>query len=335
MALLKTSIPYDEFMEFGKISNNRIDSLEGIALLDIENQWMPTHCMTKDDSSFIVWKPFYSGLEQTLDDPRWFLTTLPRVFTYNLKRPGLPLQGFVHHMSRCGSTLVCRLLDCLTGGVALCEPSLVNSVLWANRDEQKRIELLKICIPAMIRPEHRREFGFIKTTSSCILSHKLLYEAFPETPSMFVYRHPLEVLVSLYRAPSGPLWGKLREAGFEGERDEVPVAFFVQTATALIRDLLLAGFEAKKNGTLLVDYPEILPRMFSGEIPQFFGCTLDEASIKRMQHVAKYNSNYTRKQFDSDVSDKRTEAESIPFLVEEARKEAIPLYEAIKSKKQY
>lgn len=114
----------------------------------------------------------------------------------------LPLAGLVFHCSRCGSTLVSQMLARVASVRVMAEPGPLHSVLSvlsAHPDisEERRRDWLRWTIAALgrsRRPEQRHLV--IKLDAWAVLSLPMILEAFPATPWIFVYRDPVEVMVS-------------------------------------------------------------------------------------------------------------------------------------------
>src|SRR6185369_5327085 len=115
---------------------------------------------------------------------------------------GIAPQGFIFHMSRCGSTLVSRMLGSLPRSIVLSEAGPIDSVLRAgfrapSLAEAEHVSWLRGMVSALGQrraPDDNRLF--IKFDSWSIVYLGLIERAFPEVPWLFVYRDPVEVMVS-------------------------------------------------------------------------------------------------------------------------------------------
>jgi len=110
--------------------------------------------------------------------------------------------GFIFHLSRCGSTLVSRALGANPATIALSEPGPIDDVLRASRFEPGvsdtwRISRLRAVVSALGRRRHPEERNLvIKVDAWHAFDLALVERAFPGVPWFFVYRDPLEVMVS-------------------------------------------------------------------------------------------------------------------------------------------
>ena len=115
--------------------------------------------------------------------------------------------GFIFHMSRCGSTLCSRALATLPENIVVSEPPPLNFLLRSQiygpaTTEQKRVWLAGL-INAFGQPRFVEEKRlFIKFMASHVLDLPLIREIYPDVPWLFVYRDPLEIMVSQARQVS-------------------------------------------------------------------------------------------------------------------------------------
>jgi len=121
--------------------------------------------------------------------------------------PSLNPAGMIYHFSRCGSTLVSRLLSTLPGVVVIAEPSPLNALLGLDPsrvDGAALVQMVRYLVRALGRRRHGDEQRLVlKCTSWNIRRQEILTAAFPDTPWVWVQRDPAEVLASLLAAPPG------------------------------------------------------------------------------------------------------------------------------------
>jgi hypothetical protein len=112
--------------------------------------------------------------------------------------------GSIFHMQRCGSTLACRLLGAIPGVVALSEPMIFQSLLTGGGAPEERRRWLR-----RLMALHAGGLGaggsalVIKWSSLLIAFEPEIAAAFAGMPAVFMYRDPLEVLVSSVDDPPG------------------------------------------------------------------------------------------------------------------------------------
>lgn len=106
--------------------------------------------------------------------------------------------GFIFHWSRCGSTLAAQMLAALPRHRVLSEAEPIDTLLRSNHlSNTNKITALQALIAALNSPYPAKDQRlFIKFDSWHLLELPLITEAFPQVPWIFLYRNPIEILVS-------------------------------------------------------------------------------------------------------------------------------------------
>jgi hypothetical protein len=119
--------------------------------------------------------------------------------------PSLDPAVIIFHASRCGSTLLSRLLGTVPGTLVVSEPAPVNALLLAPRpDLAATARLLRLIVRAL----GRRRFGderrlVLKLSSWNVRRLDLLRAAFPAAAAIWVQREPAAIAASLLARPPG------------------------------------------------------------------------------------------------------------------------------------
>jgi hypothetical protein len=129
--------------------------------------------------------------------------------------------GFIFHVGRCGSTLLANMLSSSGEHLVVKEPELVNELLagWLRaRDEASR-HAIEVMLEAAIRylagalsearvaGAARRQILKFAAWNVCLA--KILFNLFPSTQGVFIYRSPVETVTS--QVFSRPGWFDLIE----------------------------------------------------------------------------------------------------------------------------
>ena len=250
--------------------------------------------------------------------------------------PSLDPAGMIFHLSRCGSTLVSRLLGTLPGVVVIAEPSPLNALLGldpARVDGATLVRLVRLLVRALGRRRHGDEQHLVlKCTSWNIRRQEILAAAFPETPWVWVQRDPLDVMASLLAQPPG--WLGLgavppqtaRRFGLDPAT--VPASGRVEfTARAL--GAMLWSAAAGPGRRLCIDYSE-LPAAVWERIAPHFGLEIDAAAIERMTEQSQFYSKAAEPQvFFGDAHERRLMTDA---MREAATRFAEPGYRALASR---
>lgn len=243
---------------------------------------------------------------------------------------GLPLAGLVLHMSRCGSTLVSRLLRAIPECSVLSEAPPVDGVIRARfrlpgLSRTRHVAWLRAVVAALgrtRRPGERRLVLKLDAWSTPALP--LLREAFPGVPWVFVYREPLEVLVSqMRRRGLHAIPGAIEPELFGFEPDEPsrtsPEVHVARVLAAICR----AALEAEGAGGIFVSYDE-LPLAVESRVAPHFGMDPDAAARAEMARLAGMDAKSPMMPFTPDRDEKRRAVS--PELHKAAAEWLEPLY---------
>jgi hypothetical protein len=208
--------------------------------------------------------------------------------------PSLEPAGMIFHLSRCGSTLVSRLLGTLPGVVVAAEPAPLNALLGLDPDrvdEAGLVRVVRLLVRALGRCRHGDERRLVlKCTSWNIRRRAVLAAAFPGTPWIWVQRDPTHVLASLLANPPG--WLGLQVAPQQATRR---FGFDPAAVPAMAR----AEFAARALGAMLeaaatdpahrlsIDHADLPAAVWLRAAPHF-GLEADPAAIERMTEESRF-----------------------------------------------
>lgn len=165
------------------------------------------HWQPSDGAPFV--EPFFDDtlrrLRATMGRDRMPVSPLD---IWNDAPPAVTPDAVIFHISRCGSTLVSRMLAALPSTLAISEAPVFDDILRGSR-RHTAFE------PGMRERWMRHALAAFRASQAAVPSRVVikldcwhLFEidcvrrAFPGAPLLFVYRDPLEVLVSLVERPS-------------------------------------------------------------------------------------------------------------------------------------
>lgn len=232
----------------------------------------------------------------------------------NSKKTARRPTGFIFHMSRCGSTLITQMLASLRQVVVFSEPAILETLLRnaysavATSNEQKQW-LLENIIQAFLGYKAGGQGAFIKFSARAILDYPLITQAYPSLPYIFVYREPVEVLVSLIGTQADRLPPGLDKASLLNDDSQTisrmrPAEFWARVvANQCAAALEMCGC----SQPLLVNYSQ-LPEIVWTDIVNFFGIVLSVEDVERMREVLTRNAKEPRKPFSDDRANKRDAA---------------------------
>jgi hypothetical protein len=131
------------------------------------------------------------------------VSTLEGIIDFSENMPSVIPTAFIFHVSRCGSTLLAQLLSLDEQNIVLAEPPIFDEILreiaFKNPDisEEKIDKSLKAVVKFLGQKRTGVEQNFfIKLDSWHIFYYEKLRKLYPETPFIFSFRRPDEVIRS-------------------------------------------------------------------------------------------------------------------------------------------
>lgn len=263
-------------------------------------------------------------------------TSLETLAMLHEARPGLMPSGLIFHESRCGSTLVAQMLSSLPDAVVLSEPEPLNSVLsarWKVPDvgNDDCIQWMRWMTSALGHPNHGEKHLFIKLDSWHMLEWRLIEQAFPGVPWIFLYRDPVEVMVSHARHHGSQMIpGVVEPAWFGWNWSQVAGLSFEEYGSRVLAQFCEAALDAVQHSQCghLINYNQ-LPDVVWDELPSLFGFNLDAAAKKLLQIAGNRNAKEPSVRFVGDGAGKQRDAE--PELRAAVEKYVMPLYEQLET----
>lgn len=227
------------------------------------------------------------------------------------QQPSLDPAGMIFHVSRCGSTLVSRLLSTVAGVVVVAEPAPLNALLGldpARVDGATLVRVVRLLVRALGRCRHGDERQLVlKCTSWNIRRQEILTAAFPDTPWVWVQRDPAEVAASLLAAPPGWLGDQVPPAQTAQRFGIDPAAVPAMPRAEFVARCLGAMLFSASAGPprrICVDHSE-LPAAVWQRVAPHFGIDIDPAAIQRMtEHSQFYSKGSDLQEFSGEHQDR-------------------------------
>jgi hypothetical protein len=252
------------------------------------------------------------------------------------REPSLEPAGMIFHLSRCGSTLVSRLLGTLPGVVVVAEPSPLNALLGLDPrrvNQGALVQIVRLVVRALGRRRHGDEQQMVLKCTSWNIRHKaLLAAAFPDTPWIWVQRDPAQVLASLLAEPPGWLrmqqWPQQAKQRFGLDPTAVPAMTRVEFAAQVVGSLLAAAAATEPAGRICIDHAELPDAIWQRAAPHV-GLAVDAAAIRRMTEESRfYSKDAEPRIFTGDVPERRQVTDE---MREAAERFALPGYRVLAS----
>ena len=285
--------------------------------------WLPIRASWQRGELYVAWAyfgerrlsaPFFAGdVHRAQHKPfnRLFryVTPIAGLADWLQAHPGLRPSGFIFHMSRCGSTLVARMLASLPQNIVISEADPIDTVVRADRvrpglslDRQAQWLTWMILGLGANRNDQAQNY-VVKLDCWHTLALPLFRRAFPDVPWVFLYRDPVEVLVSHRSMPGMQMIpGLLAPDLFDptdGLRD--PDDYRARVLARICEPVLRQYSEAQ---ALLVNYKD-LPQGLWTTIMPFFGLACSDSDRAQMAAAARYDAKTPAFEFTPDTASKQ------------------------------
>ncbi|MEE1889303.1 sulfotransferase family protein [Pseudomonas carassii] len=258
----------------------------------------------RDDVDQALRLPFNQAMRRDTD--------VQALLDWHARSPGLAPAALVFHASRCGSTLIAQLLASQTRNIVLSEPSPLDNLLRAARQDPAASAWQAEALRALCSAYGQRRRGdeeqlLIKLDAWNVFDAPLLTALYPDVPRVFLYRDPLEIVVSqLRQAGMHRVPGLLGVSGLDRVLADTQDMDVVQYTCRMIGEILAAGLAlCERHGAVAVNYCE-LPTALWGRLGPLFG--LQPADAAGLQAVAAFDAKQPAMYFSTDSQRKRDEA---------------------------
>ncbi|MGC4010597.1 MAG: sulfotransferase family protein [Pseudomonas sp.] len=239
-------------------------------------------------------------------------TGLDALLDWQHMSPGLAPAALVFHASRCGSTLLAQMLAGLPRNTVLSEPSPLDSLLrmqYCNPGRAARQQEWVSALLSAYGQRHQNGAGrlLVKLDAWNVFEASLLRELYPDIPFVFLYRDPLEIVVSqlaqpgMHRVP-----GLLGASGLDERLPGAQAMSPLEYTCRMIGQILQGGLElCQRQGVIALNYSE-LPGALWGRLATLFD--VREADVAQLREVAGFNAKQPTLSFSDDTLRKRESA---------------------------
>lgn len=303
-----------------------MDLIESVEQL---SGWIPIRVSWCADEPDIDWiyardarftEPFFDHtIERLLQKPFNLafrrMTSIDALRLSANEQPSIQPTGFIFHMSRCGSTLVSRMLASLRQNVVISEASPLDWMIRADVrrpqiTEDEHIDWIRWMVAALAQKrEPQAQHFFIKFDAWHMLYFDLIERAFPRVPWIFLYRNPAEVLVSHEKHRGAGTIPGVIEHRIKGLSLEDAINFPLEEYPAFVLAEICRAALAQRDNTngKFVNYTQ-LPRFVYEDLPRHFDVEYSNDEIAQMDEAARYNAKVPGVKFTRDTEEKRRDA---------------------------
>src|SRR5262245_341114 len=304
--------------------------------------WLPATVRIRDAMPVVEWTWFGSRplTEPFFEDSLRAARRQPfaRLFEHDtllsLSESVTPPAGFIFHTSRCGSTLIAQIFAALPRAIVISEAPPIDDVIGAAREvpglsPADHASWLRAVVGALARGSSDGAPCVIKLDAWHIHSLPLVRAAFPNTPWVFLYRDPIDVLISQLRRP-----GKLC---LPGAMEPATLGLDAADVTRLPREewsarVLARIYEAALSHQhdplgLMLNYDRLPDAAWSVLAPHF-SIPIEPGDAARMRDAARFDAKEPSTLFQSDASARQRDS-AAPAMRELAERLLQPLYDEL------
>jgi hypothetical protein len=288
-----------------------------MASIDLKG-WLPVDAVVVDGRPGLLWmnlegvelsEPFF---EQTIDrlrsqhpERRARFTEFDTLVQLEKSFDSVSPTGFIFHSSRCGSTLLANACRAIDGAIVLSEPPAVDKIIArfiTDIDaEGTKAKLYSIFLRGVVKALGQRRTGheqhlFIKFACSSVSEIERIQRLWPNVPLVFLYRDPVETIVSNLR--NVPSWLQDQDhrvlAAITGSSSEEVVQMQMEELCARsIAGFYSAAHRVANDRALLLNYNQLSPAEISNVL-EFFGVN---PAAAEMENIARRSQTYSKSPF--------------------------------------
>ncbi|HEX8185203.1 MAG TPA: hypothetical protein VF747_10640 [Blastocatellia bacterium] len=302
--------------------------------------FLPFQLMRRSASATLAWcsfrgvplqEPFFIHdvyRRAFLPDPQFASTSLELLLESEEVLRGLKPNGFIFHMSSCGSTLLANMFRALPRNLSLGEPNVLSHLLACDGNEggPQAAALFRNGVSALGQRRIGIEENYvIKFSSATTLFLPVIRKAFPDVPGVFLYRDPVEVLASNMKVPTQGWMFDAEVTGLD-HRVMTEANTALENCAAALQHSIEAFLNDSDGNYMIANYSQFSPRLLE-RIIEFFGIRVAASEVDRMFSVGKHHAHRPGVEFDPDINEKRNAAS--PKVREVAQKYLGELYERL------
>lgn len=229
-----------------------------------------------------------------------------------------PVAGLIFHISRCGSTLIGKCLASCPEYIVINQggPLQKGFWTWMTNNYSKPLPednncnlMFKNLVSAMTRKRHSSsKQAFVKFISWNTLYIEFICTHFPDTPSIFMYRDPVEVIASVKESMTAALMakGSVQSEFLCGHtKDEIAFMSDVEYLSLCYANYFQVAIS--KNDLAFLNYNDLKPDHIEQIFSTGLRLKLNSHQIETMQNQFKTHSKDDNKStaYKDDIEKKQ------------------------------
>ena len=293
--------------------------------------WLPVDAVVVDGRPGLLWMEM-SGID--VAEP-FFLQTVERARRENRAKrftefdvllqlekqlDSVPPTGFIFHSSRCGSTLVANACRAVSGSIVLSEANAIDKLIArfiTDADNPVKESLYSVFLRGVVHTlAQRRAAGarhlFIKFTCCSFAQLERIRRIWPNVPWLFLYRDPIETIVS--NMSDVPPWLMDNDrrvlASIIGDDSEMSLE---ELCARTIGSLYSTAYKLADANSMLLNYKQLSVPVIANVL-NFFKVDL---STEELETIARTSEVYSKQGTRAFVADTDTKQRLASDLVRE------------------
>ena len=300
-------------------------------------QWM-------DMSGVSLVEPFFQQTVERLraDGRRELFTEFDVLLELEKQLDSVQPTGFIFHSSRCGSTLVANACRAINNSIVLSEANAIDKLIarFITDPGEVKTSLYSVFLRGVVHALAQRRTGneehlFIKFGCCSLAQIEQINRIWPNVPWLFLYRDPVETIVSnLKDVPPWLLDTDRRVlASIVGKSpDEVAEMSLEELCARTIGSLFSTAHRLANDGQLLLNYKQLSVPVISSVL-RFFKVSPSATELETIEHGSQ---NYSKevsaqRKFVADTEAKQTFASGA--VREAAARWAVEPYQLLEQKR--
>jgi hypothetical protein len=294
-------------------------------------------------SSISLDEPFF---QQTVDrasgNRRELFTEFDVLLQLENQLDSVQPTGFIFHSSRCGSTLVSNACRAINNAIVLSEANPIDKLIarFITDAGEVKTSLYSVFLRGVVNALAQRRTGneehlFIKFSCCSFAEIERVRRIWPNVPWLFLYRDPVETIVSNLK--DVPPWlldndrrvlASIVDAA-PGEVAEMPLE---ELCARTIGSLFSTAHRLANDGQLLLNYNQLSVAVISSVL-RFFKVSPSTAELETIERASRMYSKDagTKRTFIADTNAKHKLASDT--VREAAAKWAIEPYQFLEQKR--
>lgn len=295
-----------------------IENLQGFLPIDavvVEGrpglQWM-------DMSGVSLTEPFFQQTVERAkrDNRREVFTEFDVLLQLEKQLDSVQPTGFIFHSSRCGSTLVANACRAVNNSIVLSEANAIDKLIarFITDAGDVKTSLYSVFLRGVVHALAQRRTGneehvFIKFACCSFAQIEPIKRIWPNVPWLFLYRDPVETIVSnLKDVPPWLLDNDRRVlASITGTSpDEVAQMHTEELCARTIGSLFSTAHRLANSNSMLLNYKQLSVPVISSVL-RFFNVSPSTTELETIERESQTYSKaaYVKRTFEADTDAKQ------------------------------